>query len=113
MFCNKCGSLISDDAVICPNCGCYATNQPKQTIEQSNKIKMHTPSVLQTLANIFMILSCIFNAILILPLFWMIPMTVSYNSRVRRNEEIGLTFKICTLLFVNILAGIFMLCEKD
>lgn len=23
MYCSKCGSEVNDDAVICPNCGCY------------------------------------------------------------------------------------------
>ena len=47
---------------------------------------------------------------LTLPLAWMIPMTVHYFKKTSAGEPTTLTFKICTLLFVNLLAGIFMLC---
>jgi len=46
----------------------------------------------------------------LIPLAWMIPMTVHYFKKTRAGEPTTLTFKICTLLFVNLLAGIFMLC---
>lgn len=26
MFCSKCGKEINDEAVICPNCGCFTSN---------------------------------------------------------------------------------------
>ena len=45
-----------------------------------------------------------------IPLAWMVPMIVHYFKKTRAGEPTTLTFKICTLLFVNLLAGIFMLC---
>ena len=45
-----------------------------------------------------------------IPLSWMAPMIVHYFKKTRAGEPTTLTFKICTLLFVNLLAGIFMLC---
>ncbi len=44
------------------------------------------------------------------PLAWMVPMIVHYFKKTKAGEPTTLTFKICTLLFVNLLAGIFMLC---
>ena len=32
MFCSRCGSVIDNNAVICPKCGCWvARNQPSQS----------------------------------------------------------------------------------
>lgn len=38
MFCKKCGKEISDDAVVCPNCGCATDNynQVKTTEKDSS-----------------------------------------------------------------------------
>ena len=40
-------------------------------------------------------------------------MTSTYINKVGRSERISVTFKICTFLFVNILAGVLMLCDKE
>ena len=54
-------------------------------------------------------------AISILSYAWIIPMTVIAFKRLRRRERIGMAFKICTLLFVNLVAGVLLLClpEED
>lgn len=51
--------------------------------------------------------------ITIAPLLWMIPMTASYGKKIARGEKVSVGFKICTLLFVNLLSGILMLCDKN
>lgn len=44
MFCSKCGKEISDDAVICPNCGVPtnnyqgASNQPKSKVDDGSNV---------------------------------------------------------------------------
>ena len=40
-------------------------------------------------------------------------MTISYFKRISERRPIGTAFKVCTLLFVNLLAGIFLLCEQE
>lgn len=61
-----------------------------------------------------MIIGCISFAFLYLPtLIWTIPMTVYYWKKVNDNEPVGTAFKICSLLFVNIVAGILMLCDDN
>lgn len=51
--------------------------------------------------------------IAIAPLLWMIPMTVSYGKKITSGEKVGVGFKLCTLLFVNLISGILMLCDKN
>ena len=113
MFCSKCGEKIMEEAVICPHCGCYTNNQKKISNPASNS------SGLKTAAKIFMILGCVFTGLsflLIFPLIalaWQIPMTVSYCKKIQANEPVSTSFKVCSLLFVSLIAGILMLCDKD
>lgn len=59
-----------------------------------------------------MLISCIVSAIALIPLVWTIPMTVHYWRKVGNNESVGVGFKVCSLLFVNTIAGILMLCDN-
>lgn len=104
-FCRYCGSQVRDEAVFCPNCGC-ATKE--NTSHEEKK------SALQTVAMIFMILGCVAGGFMLIPLCWCIPMTVIYaNSLNGTRSPVGLGFKICTLIFVSLVAGILMLCDDD
>ena len=49
----------------------------------------------------------------LVPIFWCIPMVDSYSKKIKRREPVGVGFKICTLLFVNWVAGILMLCDRE
>ncbi len=40
-------------------------------------------------------------------------MTISYFNHVRDRQPVSVGFKICSLLFVNLIAGILMLCDSD
>ena len=66
-----------------------------------------------TVAKVFMVLGCIISAPSIIALFWTIPMTVHYFHSVRDRKTVGIGFKICSLLFVSLLGGIFMLCADE
>ena len=105
MFCSKCGSEINDDAVVCPKCGCLVDNKK---LNQNVK-----PSGLKGAIKFFMILSTIVMGLWIIPLLWCIPMVSKYSESIRNNEPVGTSFKICTLLFVNIIPGILMFIDKD
>ena len=79
-----------------------------------------------TAVKFFMVLSCIasivggiasiarnnltFGIILLVSLVWTVPMTISASGRLKAHEYIGTGFKICTLLFHNLIAGIILLC---
>lgn len=69
-----------------------------------------TESGLLTAAKVFMILSCISGAFCyLIPLAWMLPMTISLFGKAKRGQPISVGFKVCTLLFVNLIAGILLL----
>lgn len=133
MYCSKCGAEINDEAVICPKCGCE-TGYKKKSVDNTNE-------TLRMIAKIFMLLSTIaigFLSIIIfvlnviefldferqmaeaipifllciIPLAWCISMTVHYWKKVGRNEPVSTAFKVCTLIFVNTVSGILMLCDN-
>ncbi len=101
-YCSKCGAEMMDEAVICIKCGCATENT-----------RVTQDSGLTIAAKIFMILSTVASAIYLIPLAWCIPMTVSYFNKVKKGQPVSMAFKVCTLLFVNLIAGIIMLCDKD
>ena len=87
----------------------YQYNQPYQ---QSNSAAQ-TSDVIKLLIKAFMIVGCVTFGWLIIPLFWCIPMTVKAFHSLDNGEPMTLGFKICSLLFVNMIAGICMLCIND
>ena len=101
-YCTHCGQELVDDAVVCTKCGCSVSSSKSSS----------DSSVIKTVTKVFMILGCIAGAgAFLIPLAWCIPMTVSYFRKVERHEPISVGFKVCTLLFVNMVAGILMLCD--
>ena len=85
-------------------------------------------SGLKTAAKVFMIISCAMCGLLflaniylgiirafsyLLPLCWQIPMTIVYFEKIKNGERVGTGFKVCSLIFVSIVAGILMLCDND
>ena len=57
-------------------------------------------------AIVFIICFCI-------PLAWTIPLTVTVNKKIKNQKPIGVWIKICTLLFVNMVADILLLCHNE
>ena len=105
-FCSKCGKELADEAVICVGCGCEV--QQEKQAPSNNK-----PSGLQVAAKVLMIISTVVMGLYIIPLAWCIPMTVSYSKNLKRGKPISTGFKVCSLLFVNTIAGILMLCDNN
>ena len=110
-YCSKCGAELFDDAVVCVKCGCPVGENP---ILQLQRRPVGQTSGLVTATKILMIIGTVFMAIytLCIGLAWCIPMTISYNNKIKRGEQISTGFKVCTLLFVNMIAGILMLCDE-
>ncbi len=102
-YCTKCGAELLDEAVICPNCGCAVENN------QNNSER----NTLGLIAKVFMIISCVVMGFYLIPLAWCIPMTIEVSNRLKRHEPIGTGLKVCTLIFVNIISGILLLCMND
>lgn len=103
-YCIHCGSQIMDDAVVCIHCGCATA--PNTTASKKD-------DTLETIVKVMLILGCIAEGWLIIPLAWCIPITVTIFKRFKTGEPIGTGLKICSLLFVNLIAGICLLCMDD
>lgn len=71
------------------------------------------PSGLSVAAKVFMIISTVVYGLYIIPLAWCLPMTISYSKKIKNGEPVSTGFKVCTLLFVNLIADILMLCDNN
>ena len=120
-YCSHCGQALDGNSNVCPVCGktneSQASSAPREPKESQASSAPREPkeSGLATAAKILMILGTIVNAIsgFLIPLAWCIPMTISYCRKLKRGEPISTGFKVCSLLFVSLLGGILMLCDKD
>ena len=109
-FCPTCGTQHIEEAVVCPNCGCALSDN---LISASKK----NVSGLRTAAKVLMIVGTVMTALIpyfmIYSLAWTLPMTLSYCKKLRNNEPVGTGFKVCSLIFVSLPAGILMLCDNE
>ena len=105
-FCSKCGKELHDEAIICPGCGC-AIGEFFAPVQQKKE------SGFKIAAKILMIVGTVIMGFGIIPLAWCIPMTVSYCNKIKNNQPVSVGFKICSLLFVSLLGGIFMFCDNE
>ncbi len=101
-FCQKCGKEIIFEAIVCPGCGCDVASY--KTAESDG---------LGLAAKIFLIVGCVTQGWLLLPLAWCLPITLSIFEKMNRKEPIGTGLKVCALLFVNTIAGILLLCRSS
>ncbi len=65
---------------------------------------------LGNVAYIFMVIFTVIGAFALLPMAWMIPMTIHYKKTF---GKVGVGFKVCALLFCGLIPGILMLCDND
>ena len=137
-YCTHCGEQIDDEALICPKCGC-ATPKGEEVFEinKSNfSSNNNSNETLGLVAKIFMILTCVGWAAFaflnfsvrarygvfvgiswlisgLIPLCWVIPMTIKVHNSLKNGEKLSTAFKVCTLIFANIVSGILLLCMKE
>lgn len=136
-YCTHCGEQIDDEALICPKCGC-ATPKGEEVFEinKSNFSSNNNNETLGLVAKIFMILTCVGCVITafasfgansvngaaaavggligsLIPLCWVIPMTIKIHNSLKNGEKLSTAFKVCTLIFANIVSGILLLCMKE
>lgn len=105
-YCQSCGAEVHEEAVICTKCGCSIANTKTATTSGGN-------DGLAIAAKIFLILGCVAQGWLLVPLAWCLPITISICGKMKRNEPVGTGLKVCSLLFVNLIAGILLLCRSD
>lgn len=102
-YCAHCGNELLDEAVICPKCGCRAENN------KTNITNVQNQKDLILVINILMIISCVLSGIaFLIPLAWTLPMTISLKRRLENHQPVSVAFKVCVILFVNVIAGILL-----
>ena len=109
-YCVHCGEQIHEEAIICVKCGRNVEQKDNSNLQKHTN---ETSDALGTVAKVFLIIGCIAQGWLIIPLAWCIPITVSIFNSLKNNTPISTGTKVCTLLFVNMIAGICLLCKDE
>ena len=108
MFCPNCGAEIPNGAGFCGNCGCsVGGNKP------AVQVKSGRDDTMSTVVKVFLIIACITQGWMLIPLAWCIPMTLKIFNCLKTGQPISTGMKVCTLLFVSLVAGICLLCMDD
>lgn len=134
VICPCCGKIVNEkkiaEVVSQQGNQIGIVNEKKLTLTDTEP-ERGKPTTLAIVAKVFMIIGCVFVTLYsasacavafeslwgfilgLYPLAWCLPMTLNYCSKVKNREEVSVAFKICALLFVNLIAGILMLCDRD
>lgn len=112
MYCKTCGYSVNDDDSYCPNCGTPLKSSYSRDTARSD-YDGETRRTLGTIALVFAIISCVAFGFALFPLAWMIPMTVYMSRKLNAREPMSIAFKVCTLIFLNTVSGILLLCMND
>lgn len=127
-YCQHCGNACADGAEFCPCCGkSLGAGNAGGNAQQPNEIHVSftasqaqtrtlsdTDKTLRFIAFIFNCLSLAGFCWLIIPLAWMIPMTVISWGIYKGTRPNTVAFGVCTLIFLNLVGGILLLCStKD
>ena len=143
MRCSCCGNEVREDERYCKKCGQnnegYVKEKPIERVElysQPNNVPTYTfpqnvyqqpnlnqvncqapkaESGITTAAKVFIIIGAVLMAIstYLIALAWCIPMIIHYFNTVKRGQAVSTGFKVCALLFVSLLGGVLMLCDKE
>ena len=105
-YCSNCGRAVSKKAVVCPGCGCRVPRD-------GNPAAAGKDDGWSIAIKVFLILGCILQAWMLIPLAWCLPITISVVGKIGRGEPIGTGLKVCALLLVNLIAGSLLLCRPD
>jgi len=103
-YCKYCGADLPDGTYKCVRCGKYSYDDAKADSYSDP---------LDPIIKLFLVIGCIIQGWTLLPLLWCIPITVILFRKMNNNEYIDNGIKICALLFVNLVAGICLLCRKE
>ena len=110
MYCPKCGAQVNDTDTFCPQCGAKLREDVlKGEVVSEPKKK---DNILAMLAFIFCLISTIVTGFALIPLIWMIPLTVGVYNYYKGERTLGIGYKVCVLIFVSIIGGIFLLVDE-
>ena len=110
-YCKNCGAELPDDALYCPKCGQKQAEGAPYEAEKVERLTKNEDNLGQ-LAYIFMLICTIISGFAILPLCWTIPMTIHVSRCVNEGRKVGIGFAVCSLLFVSMIGGIFLLVRE-
>ena len=98
-----------------PNTTASTSNMGFQTFDAEQVYPMTSQDrTLRLIAFILNVVSCVSVAYFIIPLAWMVPMTVYSWSLYKGKRPNTTAFGVCTLIFVNLVSGILLLVShKD
>ena len=71
-----------------------------------------TAQTLRLINFILCVISCVASCWLIVPLAWMVPMTVHSWGIYKGTKANTVAFGVCTLIFTNLIGGILLLVSK-
>ena len=110
-ICGHCGQQVPSNAAFCGHCGysfgAQAAAQPASSQPAKSKGFGDAIKILMIVGTVSMAL-----ATYGLGLIWCLPMYTHYNEKMKRGEKLSTSFKICTMLFDNTIAGVLMLLEN-
>ena len=129
MYCNQCGAEIEPGMGFCPHCGAGlsdgsapATGPAQATysayVNTNANAGVPYPHAkdegLLLAAFVLNVISTVCLAFTIIGLAWAIPMTVRSYGIYKGTKPNTVAFGVCTLIFLNLIAGILQLvAEKD
>ena len=140
-YCTYCGNQVLKQAVVCTKCGCAIKPMPKTVSIKNGKglqiatkvlmilscvasgicaivmagiaLMFNNMSIIDDYYSVFAPMYLIFSIICLVPLCWTFPMTKHYINAIKQGRPVGIAFKVCTLIFVNMIAGVLMLCDTS
>lgn len=89
----------------------YAQTTPAVPYEQTFAMS-ETDRTMRLVAFVFCIISTVCAAMLIIPLAWMIPMSIRSWKIYKGTKPNTTGFGVCTLIFVSLVSGILLLVSK-
>ena len=118
-YCHHCGKEVENGNKFCPSCGALQDNysdddryeeaEVVNSSKKDDKVASEAQTGLDLAIKILMVLSTVAFGFALIPLIWMVPMTMHAFKQAEKNEPYGIGFSICSLIFVNTIAGILMI----
>ena len=107
-YCVHCGGEIYEEAIVCVKCGRAVQKEiaPIATAKEPE-------DTMSIVTKVFLIIGCIAQGWLILPLAWCLPITISVFNCMKEKRPVSTGLSVCALLFVNLVAGICLLCMEN
>ena len=77
-----------------------------------SKIRRRDDTVME-IAEVFCVICTVLAGFAIIPLCWMIPLTIALHNKIKNKEPISVALKVVILLFVSVIGGILILVGDD